>query len=200
MVRDAIASAAPRRAECSCHCPPALIVTDSPCSALERLVERCIVLTSEPEASNSVLLVLVLGAFFIGSSSASRGGGTCRSSPAAPRRCRRSRDREPDAVADFVWERAVEGPWPRRYRPRVMSAVPTGTFACVCYAGEELYHERLVAAWVSESHYVVVSPDHDLFLEQLRGLPREGGLLAASERLARGLIGLPGGVPLSGGP
>lgn len=31
----------------------------------------------------------------------------------------------------------------------------------------DLFHERLVAAWVGKSHYVVVSPDHELFMEQL---------------------------------
>lgn len=50
-----------------------------------------------------------------------------------------------------------------------MAAIPPGTFACVCYDGAELYHERLIASSVSESHYVVVSPDHDLFLEQVDG-------------------------------
>lgn len=60
---------------------------------------------------------------------------------------------------------------PRSDHSRVMAAIPPGAFAFVCYDGAELYHERIVAAWAwgSEAHYVVVSPDHDLFLEQLDG-------------------------------
>ena len=42
-----------------------------------------------------------------------------------------------------------------------------GTFAFVSYAGIGLWHERLVLAWISEGEYIILTPDGDIYIEQL---------------------------------
>lgn len=66
LLRDAIASAAPRRAECSCHCPSPPALVDASCGALERLVERCVSAAPEPEIPQSFLIALIVAAFVLG--------------------------------------------------------------------------------------------------------------------------------------
>lgn len=113
-----------------------------------------------------------------------------------------------------------------------------GTMTYVCYVGEDLYHERLVVGWVEASEYVILTPDFDLYIEQLdagngdlgglrvgdaagtvplglsgadiysfqhrpsgaalAGVLREGAALAATERQARGLVGVAGGGVVPG--
>ena len=49
-----------------------------------------------------------------------------------------------------------------------MAALELGTYAYVAYGDDPaLFHERLVLAWVNEGEYVVMSPDADVFIEQL---------------------------------
>lgn len=66
LVRDAIASAAPRRAECSCHCPSPPALVDASCGALERLVERCVSAAPEPENPQAFFIALIVAAFVLG--------------------------------------------------------------------------------------------------------------------------------------
>eukprot|EP00974_Lingulodinium_polyedra_P117254 11162515-Lingulodinium_polyedra.AAC.1 len=48
-----------------------------------------------------------------------------------------------------------------------MAVLDPGTRAYVQYDGFPLWHERLVAAWVDQADYVVVTPDLDIFVETL---------------------------------
>lgn len=81
------------------------------------------------------------------------------------------------------------------------AAVPPGTFAYVCYDGSQLYHERSVAAWVNESRYVIVSPDHDLLLEQLDGNKNDLSGLRFGDESGNLSIGLaPGAKPTRSRP
>jgi hypothetical protein len=48
-----------------------------------------------------------------------------------------------------------------------MAALAPGTIVCVCYVGDDLWHERLVIGWIEAGQYVVCSPDFDIFIEQL---------------------------------
>ena len=78
-----------------------------------------------------------------------------------------------------------------------MSSLAPGTYAFVQYndpADNGLWHERLILGWVSGSEYIVMTPDGDVFIEQLdsanadlsgiRFSPSSGGLPA-------GLTGAP---------
>ena len=47
-------------------------------------------------------------------------------------------------------------------------ALEPGTSAYVWYrGGDPYYHERIVLGWVEEGEYVVLTPDGDIFIEQL---------------------------------
>lgn len=48
-----------------------------------------------------------------------------------------------------------------------MAAIPDGSYVYLLYDGDVLWHERLVLSWAVSSTYVVLSPDADLFLEQV---------------------------------
>ena len=48
-----------------------------------------------------------------------------------------------------------------------MAALDLGSYAYVCYDGEDLFHERLILSWVENCEYVVLTPDSDVFIEQL---------------------------------
>ncbi|CAK0802220.1 unnamed protein product, partial [Prorocentrum cordatum] len=78
-----------------------------------------------------------------------------------------------------------------------MSSLAPGTYAFVQYndpADNGLWHERLILGWVTASEYIVMTPDGDVFIEQLdsanadlsgiRFSPSSGGLPA-------GLAGVP---------
>lgn len=48
-----------------------------------------------------------------------------------------------------------------------MGALRDGNYVYLLYDGNPLWHERIVLSWVTGSTYVVLSPDADLFLEQV---------------------------------
>jgi hypothetical protein len=48
-----------------------------------------------------------------------------------------------------------------------MGSLDPGSSAYVSYDGEDLWHQRLVLAWLAAGEYVVYTPDHDVFIEQL---------------------------------
>lgn len=48
-----------------------------------------------------------------------------------------------------------------------MAALEPGSYCFVAYQGDSLFHERLVIGWVAGADYVVISPDHDVFIEVL---------------------------------
>jgi hypothetical protein len=47
------------------------------------------------------------------------------------------------------------------------SILSTGSVVLLGYVGEDMFHERLVIGYVAGSEYVVVTPDFDIFVEQL---------------------------------
>ena len=78
-----------------------------------------------------------------------------------------------------------------------MAALDPGTYAYVRYDEQgppgELWHERLILSWVVASLYVVLTPDYDMFIEQLD---------VANADLSGLRFGAPGGglpVGLAGG-
>ena len=73
-----------------------------------------------------------------------------------------------------------------------MAALDLASYVYVCYDGEELFHERLILSWVESGEYVVLTPDSDVFIEQvdagnadLTGI-RIGGALGT---VPHGLVG-----------
>ena len=48
-----------------------------------------------------------------------------------------------------------------------MAALDLASYVYVCYDGEDLFHERLILSWVDGGEYVVLTPDSDVFIEQL---------------------------------
>ena len=48
-----------------------------------------------------------------------------------------------------------------------MAALAPGEVALVHYVDDTPYHHRLILAWVTDTEYVVATPDYDFFIEQL---------------------------------
>eukprot|EP00959_Pyramimonas_sp_CCMP1952_P183498 3836727-Pyramimonas_sp.AAC.1 len=74
-----------------------------------------------------------------------------------------------------------------------MAFLEAGSSAFLCYVGDDLYHERIILCWVSASEYVVVSPDLDIFIEQIdaANADLQGLRLGSSDgRLPFGMAGM----------
>ncbi|CAK0841452.1 unnamed protein product [Prorocentrum cordatum] len=74
-----------------------------------------------------------------------------------------------------------------------MAFLESGSSAFLCYVGDDLYHERIILSWVSASEYVVVSPDLDIFIEQIDAASADlqGLRLGSSDvRLPFGMAGM----------
>ena len=71
-----------------------------------------------------------------------------------------------------------------------MAALQPGAFVFPQYAGFPLCHERLVLAWIEQGEYVVLTPDGEIYIEQLDA----GNVDLDGIRYARAGGGLPFGL------
>lgn len=67
-----------------------------------------------------------------------------------------------------------------------------GTMTYVAYVGEDVFHERLVVGWVESSEYVILTPDFDLYIEQLDAGNGELSGLRVGDTLGTVPLGLAG--------
>eukprot|EP00971_Amphidinium_carterae_P328705 6460710-Amphidinium_carterae.1 len=78
-----------------------------------------------------------------------------------------------------------------------MSAVELGCSAYVSYVGHDLYHERIILAWIAEGECVVLTPDSDIYIERLDSgnqdldSPRVGGSEAHCHMVSKGIEFMP---------
>ncbi|CAK0893356.1 unnamed protein product [Prorocentrum cordatum] len=78
-------------------------------------------------------------------------------------------------------------------RGSAMATLPPGAFAFVQYddpADNWLWHERLIMGWISGAEYVVMTPDGDVFIEQLDSASRD----LSGVRFSPVTRGLPAGL------
>ena len=74
-----------------------------------------------------------------------------------------------------------------------MSALELGTYVFVHYDGDVPWHVRLVIGWIENSEYVCVSPDFDIFIEQVDSANADLDGLRIGDHSGDCPIGLRGG-------
>ena len=75
-----------------------------------------------------------------------------------------------------------------------MASLAPGTWAYLYYDGDDVWHVRLLLAWCDGAEYVVLSPDYDMFIEEISAANADlGGLRIAGQttELPVGLAGQP---------